>query len=91
MCVRHRDCPDSIELLRPVSGSLPGDRVFIAGLTESRTETPDVLNPKKKIWDKLQVGNCSFIWYSVCLSVSVSDRHVPIQLSWYSVCVVSLR
>ena len=71
VCVRHRDCPDSIELLRPVSGSLPGDRVFIAGLTESRTETPDVLNPKKKIWDKLQVRNCSFIWYSVCLSVCV--------------------
>ena len=55
----HRDSPTSIELLSPAEGSLPGDRVFIEGLsgTDTSTSLPDTLNPKKKIWDRLQVSD----------------------------------
>jgi len=58
----HRDGGESssIELLEPAAGSLPGDRVYVEGLTDdSVSQTapplPPPLNPKKKIWDKLQV------------------------------------
>lgn len=44
-----------VEPLIPSEGSKPGDKVLIEGY---ETGTPDaVLNPKKKIWEKLQVQN----------------------------------
>jgi len=49
----HRDSPTNIELLEPAEGSVPGDRVFIDGY--EMTQAADILNPKKKIWDRLQV------------------------------------
>jgi len=54
VCV-HRDCPSSIELLEPAEGSLPGDRVFVDGFNDTSQTPAEQLNPKKKIWDKLQV------------------------------------
>ena len=50
----HRDCPSSIELLEPAEGAVPGERVFVDGFSDSSTATQQ-LNPKKKIWDKIQV------------------------------------
>jgi tyrosyl-tRNA synthetase len=48
-----RDEPRAVEPLIPPTGSSPGERVLIEGY-ESGTPD-DVLNPKKKIWEKLQV------------------------------------
>jgi len=54
--VWHRDSTTNIELLEPAEGSVPGDRVFVEGYDDPETtQPPDLLHPKKKIWDKLQV------------------------------------
>ncbi|KAK6622937.1 Tyrosine--tRNA ligase, cytoplasmic [Polyplax serrata] len=46
------DEPKSVEVLIPPPGSKAGDRVFVEGYENG---TPDeVLNPKKKVWEKLQ-------------------------------------
>lgn len=50
-----RSEPVNIELLEPSAESQPGETVFVDGF--SANENPEVLNPKKKIWDKLQVRN----------------------------------
>lgn len=43
-----------MEPLAPPKGSAPGERVFVEGY---ETGTPDeVLNPKKKVWEKLSVS-----------------------------------
>lgn len=42
-----------MEALIPPEGSQPGDRVFIENFEEGSPD--DVLNPKKKVWEKLQV------------------------------------
>ena len=43
-----------MEPLNPPKGSAPGDKVFIEGYN---TGEPDAqLNPKKKVWDKIQVS-----------------------------------
>lgn len=52
LCASRED-PRAVELLEPAPGSSPGDVVFFEGYENS---TPDSqLNPKKKIWEKLQV------------------------------------
>lgn len=54
-------------LLAP-EGSAPGERVFVEGY---ETGTPDeVLNPKKKVWEKLSVGGflCSSS-LDVCIKI----------------------
>ena len=62
--VQHRDSPGSIELLQPAEGSAPGDRVFVEGHSDHEmSAVPDLLNPKKKIWDKLQV--IIMVYYAV--------------------------
>lgn len=49
-----RDEPKAVEILNPPEGSTPGERVFVEGFENG---TPDeVLNPKKKVWEKLQVS-----------------------------------
>ena len=40
-----------VELLVPPAGSKPGDRVFAEG---HKADSFEVLNPKKKIWEKVQ-------------------------------------
>ena len=52
-----RDEPKAVEVLDPPAGSSPGDRIVIG----SFEGTPDVvLNPKKKVWEKLQVRHIPF-------------------------------
>jgi len=43
----------SIEPLEPAEGSKPGDKVFIESYEQG--EPDKILNPKKKIWEQLQV------------------------------------
>ncbi|KAK9869659.1 hypothetical protein WA026_003407 [Henosepilachna vigintioctopunctata] len=48
-----KDDPKEVETLCPPEDAKPGDKVFIENYESG---TPDeILNPKKKIWDKLQV------------------------------------
>jgi tyrosyl-tRNA synthetase len=42
-----------VEPLDPPEGSSPGDRVFVEGYETGKPD--DKLNPKKKVWEKLQV------------------------------------
>lgn len=65
------DEPRAVEPLIPATGSSPGERVLVEGYEAG---TPDeVLNPKKKIWEKLQVdlrttANCEAQWQGNALS-----------------------
>lgn len=43
-----------VEPLRPPEGSKPGDKIVVEGYESGTAD--DVLNPKKKVWDKLQVN-----------------------------------
>lgn len=43
----------SVEPLEPSEGSKPGDKVFIESYEQG--EPDKILNPKKKIWEQLQV------------------------------------
>uniref|UniRef100_A0A672YPF8 Tyrosine--tRNA ligase n=1 Tax=Sphaeramia orbicularis TaxID=375764 RepID=A0A672YPF8_9TELE len=45
--------PRRVEPLDPPEGSSPGERVFVEGYETGKPD--DRLNPKKKIWEKLQV------------------------------------
>ncbi|RVE47957.1 hypothetical protein evm_007365 [Chilo suppressalis] len=47
------DEPKQVEPLLPPEGSKPGDRIVVEGYEIG--DPDDVLNPKKKIWEKLQV------------------------------------
>lgn len=47
------DEPKQVEPLLPPQGSNPGDRIVVEGYETG--EPDDVLNPKKKVWEKLQV------------------------------------
>jgi len=38
---------------RPPADSMPGDKIVIEGYEDGVAD--DVLNPKKKVWEKLQV------------------------------------
>jgi len=48
-----RDDPKDVEPITPPAGSEPGDRVMVEGYEDGKPE--EVLNPKKKIWEKLSV------------------------------------
>jgi len=48
-----REDPREVEPIAPPAGAKPGDKVFVEGY---ETGSPDeVLNPKKKVWEKLSV------------------------------------
>ena len=47
------DEPRQVEPLNPPTGSQPGERVFVEGYS-SGSAPIEQLNPKKKIWEKLQ-------------------------------------
>lgn len=82
------DEPRTVEPLIPATGSSPGERVLVEGYESG---TPDeVLNPKKKIWEKLQVdlrttANCEAQWQGNALStrcgkiVCKSLKNAPIK------------
>lgn len=42
-----------MEPLDPPEGSAPGERVFVEGYETGKPD--DKLNPKRKVWEKLQV------------------------------------
>ncbi|XP_047239536.1 tyrosine--tRNA ligase, cytoplasmic [Girardinichthys multiradiatus] len=53
LCASVEGEPRKVEPLDPPEGSSPGERVFVEGY---ESEKPDEkLNPKKKVWEKLQV------------------------------------
>ncbi|MED6247394.1 Tyrosine--tRNA ligase, cytoplasmic [Ataeniobius toweri] len=53
LCASVEGEPRKVEPLNPPEGSSPGERVFVEGY---ESEKPDEkLNPKKKVWEKLQV------------------------------------
>lgn len=45
--------PRQVEPLDPPEGSAPGEQVFVEGYEAGNPD--DKLNPKKKVWEKLQV------------------------------------
>lgn len=47
------DDPKQVEPLIPPETAKPGDRVFVENYENGIPD--EVLNPKKKVWDKLQV------------------------------------
>ncbi|KAF2880193.1 hypothetical protein ILUMI_25994 [Ignelater luminosus] len=47
------DDPKQVEALIPPEGAVPGERIFIENYESGSPD--DVLNPKKKVWEKLQV------------------------------------
>jgi len=50
---RENNGVKSVEPLEPAEGSKPGDKVFIESYEQG--EPDKILNPKKKIWEQLQV------------------------------------
>ncbi|KAL1131979.1 hypothetical protein AAG570_011590 [Ranatra chinensis] len=59
-----------LELLTPPSGSNPGDRILVDNYEIGEPDTQ--LNPKKKIWEKLQMdlktsSTCEAMWQGNCL------------------------
>ncbi|XP_037119369.1 tyrosine--tRNA ligase, cytoplasmic [Syngnathus acus] len=53
LCASIEGEPRRVEPLDPPEGSSPGDRVFVEGYEAGKPD--DRLNPKKKIWEKIQV------------------------------------
>lgn len=63
--VIYRDDPKQVETLIPPEGAVPGERVFVENYENGQPD--DVLNPKKKVWEKLQAdlktnGECFAQW-----------------------------
>lgn len=63
--------PRQVEPLDPPTDSQIGDRVYVADVCdkENAPQTYDILNPKKKVWDKIQAdlltsSNCIAEWQS---------------------------
>ncbi|PWA15334.1 hypothetical protein CCH79_00008519 [Gambusia affinis] len=55
--------PRRVEPLDPPEGSSPGDRVFVEGYESGKAD--EKLNPKKKVWEKLQVRWSPRYWFNV--------------------------
>ncbi|XP_061885318.1 tyrosine--tRNA ligase, cytoplasmic isoform X2 [Entelurus aequoreus] len=53
LCASIEGEPRRVEPLDPPQGSSPGERVFVEGYEAGKPQ--DRLNPKKKVWEKLQV------------------------------------
>ncbi|XP_004074451.1 tyrosine--tRNA ligase, cytoplasmic [Oryzias latipes] len=53
LCASVEGEPRRVEPLDPPEGSSPGERVFVEGYETGKPD--DRLNPKKKVWEKLQV------------------------------------
>lgn len=51
----YRDEPRAVEPLIPPEGSAPGDRIYFDGHNSDKPD--EQLNPKKKVWEKLQVNS----------------------------------
>lgn len=66
LCATSRDGKETggVEFVNPPPGSQPGDRVYFEGFEEK--EALELLNPKKKIFETVQPGECH--WGAVGLS-----------------------
>lgn len=53
LCASIEGEPRRVEPLDPPEGSSPGEQVFVEGYETGKPD--DKLNPKKKVWEKLQV------------------------------------
>uniref|UniRef100_A0A671U981 Tyrosine--tRNA ligase n=1 Tax=Sparus aurata TaxID=8175 RepID=A0A671U981_SPAAU len=53
LCASIEGEPRRVEPLDPPEGSSPGEQVFVEGYENGKPD--DKLNPKKKVWEKLQV------------------------------------
>ncbi|KAM0728228.1 Tyrosine--tRNA ligase, cytoplasmic [Formica fusca] len=53
LCASVEEPTRQVEPLRPPANSMPGDKIIIEGYEDGTAD--DVLNPKKKVWEKLQV------------------------------------
>ncbi|XP_011859545.1 PREDICTED: tyrosine--tRNA ligase, cytoplasmic [Vollenhovia emeryi] len=53
LCASVEEPTRQVEPLRPPADSMPGDKIVIEGYEDGVAD--DVLNPKKKVWEKLQV------------------------------------
>ncbi|XP_049891436.1 tyrosine--tRNA ligase, cytoplasmic [Epinephelus moara] len=53
LCASIEGEPRRVEPLDPPEGSSPGERVFVEGYETGKPD--DRLNPKKKVWEKVQV------------------------------------
>ncbi|XP_028452408.1 tyrosine--tRNA ligase, cytoplasmic isoform X1 [Perca flavescens] len=65
LCASIEGEPRRVEPLDPPEGSSPGERVFVEGYETGKPD--DKLNPKKKVWEKVQVdlkisGECVAQW-----------------------------
>lgn len=74
LCASIEGEPRRVEPLDPPEGSSPGERVFVEGFEQGKPD--DKLNPKKKVWEKLQVdlkvsGECVAQW---------RDKHLMTKL-----------
>lgn len=66
-----REAPRTVEPLNPPEGSAVGERVFVEGYSDGTPE--EQLNPKKKIWEKLQVCDLFLLLYEQIVSVFLKD------------------
>uniref|UniRef100_A0A6Q2X8S3 Tyrosine--tRNA ligase n=2 Tax=Esox lucius TaxID=8010 RepID=A0A6Q2X8S3_ESOLU len=74
LCASIEGDPRRVEPLDPPEGSAPGDRVYVEGYETGKPD--DKLNPKKKVWEKLQVdlkvsADCVAQW---------QDKHLMTKL-----------
>lgn len=56
------DEPKQVQALIPPENAVPGERVYFENFEDGKSD--DILNPKKKVWEKLQVDlktNTEFI------------------------------
>ncbi|KAJ8972278.1 hypothetical protein NQ314_000236 [Rhamnusium bicolor] len=51
--LKNRDDPKQVETLIPPEGTVPGEKVYIENYEDGKPD--DILNPKKKVWEKLQI------------------------------------
>ncbi|XP_033210758.1 tyrosine--tRNA ligase, cytoplasmic [Belonocnema kinseyi] len=52
LCASVDEPTKAVEPLRPPAGSLPGEKIVVEGYESGNPD--EVLNPKKKVWEKLQ-------------------------------------
>lgn len=74
LCASIDGEPKRVEPLDPPEGSSPGEQVFVEGYETGKPD--DKLNPKKKVWEKLQVdlkisADCVAQW---------KDKHLMTKL-----------
>lgn len=76
-----------MEPLDPPEGSSPGERVFVEGYESGKPD--DRLNPKKKVWEKLQVCFFVNVYNGKPLYFSPSTKDLTFKVQIIKSCVLS--